>query len=365
MLRLKPLREVTALSRQTQRSRRALSTFLLFLLLGFLLSGCQLALDQSTLNPAGDMAQTLENLFLFIFWLAVAVFVVVQALLIVVLVRFRQRKGHEQDIPVQTHGNTPLEIAWTIAPAIIVIAITIPTIQNIAPTYAAPANVVAEEGGDQMTIEVIGHQWWWEFRYLDSAGEVDFVTANEMHIPINTIVNLNLTSEDVIHSFWVPRLAGTRDVIPGRQNTLWLNANEPGVYPGACKELCGLSHALMRHLVIAETPQDYETWAVLQRQPVTIAADRQAGWELFQSKGCVGCHAIEGTEAQGDVGPDLTHFGSRTTIAANALEKTLDDETLARWLRNPSEVKPGALMPDLNLTEQEISTVVGFLESLE
>ena len=357
-----------------------------------LLSGCQLALPQSTLSPAGDVAQNQQNLFIFVFWISVVIFILVQGFLIIAVIKYRSRRGREQDIPPQVHGNTTLEIGWTILPALLVIGITIPTVAGIGATYDAPDSYADDPS---LTIEVVGHQWWWEYRYMDDVGELDFVTANELHIPVDTVINLKLASADVIHSFSVPRLAGSRDAVPGRENRMWLNATETGVYAGQCKEFCGDSHALMRTVAFAREQADYETWAENERQPaVARSADLDAGWTVFRQNACRGCHVIEGeTEddyplAIGVSGPNLSHFGSRVTIAANTLHKGPADmtmgaffenaptnpddmqrdptyENLRAWLSNAPAEKPGTAMPDLDLTEQQLSDLVFFLESLK
>ena len=357
-----------------------------------LLSGCQLALPQSTLNPAGDVSQSQQDLFLFVFWIAVVIFIGVQGFLTIAVLKYRARRGRENDIPPQTHGNTPLEIGWTIAPSLIVIAITIPTVAGIGATYDAPSEYADDPS---LTIEVVGHQWWWEYRYLDENGDLDFITANELHIPIDTVINLKLSSVDVIHSFSVPRLAGSRDVVPGRVNRMWLNATETGVYAGQCREFCGDSHALMRTVAFARNSDDYEAWAENERQPaVNMTASMEPGWTIFKENACRGCHTIEGANedeyelAIGVTGPKLSHFGSRVTIAANTLHKGPADmnmgaffedvptdpdfmqrdpaaENLKRWLNNAPDVKPGTEMPDLDLTDQQLDDLVFFLESLK
>ncbi|MBI4236588.1 MAG: cytochrome c oxidase subunit II [Chloroflexi bacterium] len=338
---------------------------LLLTLAAPLLSGCALALPQSTLHPAGDVARFQQGLFLFIFWIAVGVFVVVEGLLLFAMVRFRRRRGQERRLPSQVHGNTRLEIAWTIAPAIIVVAITIPTVRSIAPTYDPPPDQAGL--AEAIDIHVEGHPWWWEYRYLDpTTKQVRFVTANEMHVPVGSVVRLTLTSADVIHSFSVPRLAGTRDAIPGRENRMWFRASEVGPFSGQCKELCGLSHANMRTIVVAEPQADYEAWVRLQQQPAAAPAGAaQRGAQVFQQGACIGCHTVRGTVAQATVGPDLTHFGSRTTIAAGILPKDPQGTNLAKWLHNPPAIKPGSIMPNLHLSEQEIADLAVYLESLK
>ncbi len=385
--------EVLALTRLI-RTGKAINLLgaLMVLLTIFLLSGCQLALPQSTLHPAGDVAQSQQDLFIFIFWIAVVIFVLVQGFLIIVVLKYRARRGQEDDIPPQTHGNTPLEIGWTIAPALIIIVITIPTVAGIGATYDAPSEYA---DAPSLTIEVVGHQWWWEYRYLDENGDLDFKTANELHIPVDTVINLKLSSVDVIHSFSIPRLAGGRDAVPGHVNRMWLNATETGVYAGQCKEFCGDSHALMRTVAFARERADYEEWAANERQPaVPRTAAMEAGWTVFRQNACRGCHTIAAADkddyelAIGTTGPNLSHFGSRVTIAANTLHKGPADmtmgaffdevptdpdfmprdpmhENLKRWLNNAPDVKPGTEMPNLDLSPQQLDDLVFFLESLK
>lgn len=346
---------------------RHLFGFPVFAILALLFSGgCALALPQSTLHPAGDVAQKQQNLFVFIFWIAAAIFVVVELLIVVAVFRFRRRAGQEGRMPPQTHGNTPMEIAWTVAPAIIVIAITIPTVRGIAGTYDPPSDQAGL--AEAIDVEVVGHQWWWEFRYMEpGTDQVLFVTANEMHIPVGAVVRLSLQSADVIHSFSVPRLAGTRDTIPGRTNRMWFRATQAGTFPGQCREFCGTSHANMKTVVVAhESRAEYDAWVRAQQAPALAPAGNAArGAQLFQQGACVGCHTIKGTPAQERVGPDLTHFGSRTTIAGAMLAKDPQGDSLRRWLRNPPDVKPGSIMPNLNLTEQDINDLATYLESLK
>ena len=347
--------------------------------LTLLFAGCDTELPQSTLFPAGSVATAQQDLFYLIFWIAVIIFVIVEGLLIYIMFRFRTKKGRENELPEQTHGNTKLEIGWTILPVLIVIAVTIPTIRGIAGTYEPPK---ALADSPSISIDVVGHQWWWEYKYLDSNGDLDFVTANEMHIPVNTVVKLRLYSDDVIHSFSVPRLAGSRDAVPGRENIMWFDATEEGIFVGQCKEFCGDSHALMKTIVVAQKTGDYQEWAKNERANQDIASEEtNQGWALFESKGCVGCHTIRGTTAVGEVGPDLTHFGSRITIAANALHKGQEDLTftqffenpikdndlvnLEKWLLDPPDVKPGSLMPALGLSKDEATTLANFVESLK
>ncbi len=317
-----------------------------------LLVACSADLPQNTLAPAGENARIISDLFAWIFWWALGVFVVVEALLVYTVIRFRRRS--EQALPPQTHGHTQLEIAWTIAPAIVLALIAVPTVQALGQLSEPPSQ-------QPLQVEVIAHQWWWEFHYP----ELGVVTANELHVPVGTVVTTRLKSADVLHSFWIPRLAGKLDIIPGRTNTMWFNANEAGVYLGQCAELCGLSHALMKFRVIAQSNEEFEGWVRDQKAvPPAPTGPAASGAQLFVSpqKLCATCHTVAGTEAKAQVGPNLTHVGSRTTIAAGVLENT--PENMARWLRDPVAVKPGSKMPKLPLSEQDVSALVGYLQSL-
>lgn len=279
-------------------------------------------------------------------------FVIVEGALVFAVFKFRERGDGEAPKPV--HGHTLMEIGWTLAPAVILIMIAVPTIRSVW-ILDQPS-----PDPDALELEVIGHQWWWEFRYP----EFDIVTANELHVPVGRTVNVSLESADVIHSFWFPRAAGKRDVVPGRRNELWFKQDSTGVFPGACAEFCGESHALMKMEMVVEEAQDFDAWVQRQQQPAAEPSTElaQQGKDLFMSSACIACHRIEGTVAQGVVGPDLTHVGSRRRIAAGILDNT--PEELARWLRAPEDVKPGVLMPNQNLTEEQIAQLVAYLLSL-
>jgi len=357
------------------------------LLLGlavWLLAGCATGLPQNSLEPASQDARRIDGLFRLTFGIAAVIFVGVQGALIWAAVRYRQRRGEDRPVK-QVHGNNALEIGWTIAPALILVGIALPTVGTIFDLAEKPANA--------LEVKVIAHQWWWEFQYPTE----EVVTANELHIPVGRPVYLEMTADDgdVIHSFWVPRLSGKRDVVPGRTNFLTIEADEAGTYLGQCAEFCGLSHANMRFRVIADP--SFDTWLTSQRAASTIplgvlvpppsttdagpattvvaaavapSDPIAAGWRLFQEKGCSTCHAINGTEAKGggiNPAPNLTHVASRSTFAGGLFERT--DANLARWLKDPSAMKPmqpdqNRGMPALGLTEDEIETLVSFLQSL-
>ncbi len=320
---------------------------------------------QNSLDPAGPIAEKVDSLFWLVFWIATAVFVIVSLALVFAVLRFRERKGRPRQAR-QLHGNTRLEIAWTILPAVVLAVIAVPTISTLFDIRSAPA-----PEDDALEIEVIGHQWWWEFRYP----EYGITTANEMHIPIGRPVYLTLTSADVIHSFWVPRLAGKRDAVPGRETHILMEAEAPGTFIGQCAEFCGLAHADMRQRVFAHTPEEFEAWTQAQAMPALVPTDGPAlaGWETFQAL-CTSCHAIDGTAANARLAPDLTHFASRTSFGGATIDNTADH--LRQWLRDPSSLKPmhpelndlesGRIlgMPDLGLSEQQIDDLIAFLETL-
>ncbi|MBI3954404.1 MAG: cytochrome c oxidase subunit II [Chloroflexi bacterium] len=314
--------------------------------------GCQQRDPMTTIAPKSDVGSMIQGLYVLLFWLSVVVFVVVEGLLVYAVLRFRAKPG--QGIPAQVHGNNRLEIAWTIAPAIILVVIAVPTWATIFKTAAEP-------GPNALRVEVVARQWWWEFRYP----ELNLVTANELHLPVDRQVAFTLKSGDVIHSFWVPQLGGKQDVVPGRVNKLQFTPNTTGTYYGQCVELCGASHALMRMRAIVQTQEDFDAWVKGNRTPPTAptGAEAQRGADVFAKGACVACHTIEGTPGKGTVGPNLTYFGSRTTLAAGIMPNTA--ENIARWLRDPAAVKPQAKMPNLNLSEHDISALVAYLSSLK
>jgi cytochrome c oxidase subunit 2 len=322
----------------------------------FLSSGCFIHYKQSAVNPKGSVARQLNGLFWPVFWIAVAVFVLVASTVLIAIIRFRARSDDEA--PRQVHRNTRLEIMWTIAPALLLAGIAIPTVKMVFDINRIPKNV--------MQVDVIGHRWWWEYDYKDLAHHqtVLFKTANELHLPAGQRVVLNLSSVDVIHNFWVPNLAGKVYAIPGRFNHLVMEADKPGTYYGQCSEYCGTSHANMRLRVIAQGPADFTAWESGQQTgPATpVSTDGVTGAQLFATKGCAGCHSIAGI-SNGMVGPNLTHFKSRSVFAGSIFENT--DNNLRAWLANPPAEKPGSVMPNLNLSAAEIHNLIAYLDTLK
>lgn len=335
----------------------------------FALSACARAnLPQNTLAPQGPEAQKIDRLFQPVFWIAVVVFVLVEGALVYLLVHYRHRPG--RGVPAQVHGNKRLEVTWTVIPAVLLAIIAVPTIATIFDLARVPKNA--------LQITVTGHQWWWEAQYPPQAGKGvtnAVVTANEIHIPIGTPVYVTLESKDVIHSFWVPRLAGKQDLEPGRITHLTIEAPNPGVYFGQCAEFCGISHANMRLRVVAESPAEFQSWAQQQAQPA--AQPPPDVLAIMDRVGCAGCHTIAGVKGAsgvpyaGTLGPDLTHFADRSSFAGATEDRT--DENLRAWLRDPQAVKPGNDMtigpkstPGRSvLTEDEIAALVQYLDGLK
>jgi cytochrome c oxidase subunit 2 len=314
------------------------------------LAGC--SSTQSILEPATSNAREVTGLFYTIFYVALAIFIIVEGLLVYFVIRYQRRTN--SNLPDQVHGNTPLEIAWTLAPALILAVVFVLTVRTMSSVSASaqPAPTVK--------VTVIGHQWWWELKYPD----LNIVTANDLHVPVGEVVGITLESDNVIHSFWVPELTGKTDVVPGHQNQTWLRAETAGEYSGQCAEFCGAQHAHMLFHVVAQTRSDFEAWAKDQQStPAAPSGDAATGADVFAKGACIGCHTIEGTKAQGKVGPDLTHFGSRLSIGAGTLPNTT--QNLAMWLRNPQAVKPENDMPNLHLSDADIQALVAYLESLK
>jgi cytochrome c oxidase subunit II len=315
---------------------------------------------QTTFRPTTEFARISDWLFWLSAGLGVVVGVLVLGIMCYFLWKFRYHPGAGE--PKQIHGNTRLEVAWTLIPAVILAVIAIPTVKAIFQTQPDPATLPA----NTVTIEVIGKQWWWEFRYPQANGDT-VVTANEVHVPVGRTVHLVLLSDNVLHSFWVPQMGGKRDLITNRVNHLVFTPEEPGVYFGQCAEFCGTSHSLMRMRLIAHTQAGYDQWLANEARPaVEPAAGDSAvllGKQLVTQGACAGCHTIEGTPMTQRIGPSLTHFGRRRTLASGILEN--DAESLRRWLRDPPAVKPGSKMPNLNLNEQQITYIIAYLQSLQ
>ena len=356
------------------RRRRNWVTRIALLAVAVMLTAC--AGDQSALHPAGPYAQGPHDLIIIVAIIALVVFVLVHALIIYSVWRYRERKDDDGSLPVQVHGNTRLEIVWTVIPAVVLAIIAVPTVQMIFDTMDEPDE-------DYLTVEVIGHRWWFEYYYPD----YDIYTANELVIPADTPVRLEMTAADqahspdrgVIHSFWIPALAGKQDMVPGQTTTLNLQADEPGRYLGQCAEYCGLSHVNMRARAVAYDDADWDAWLDAQATPAAIPDDgtlEAQGRDLFHDLGddrmqCASCHSIyeDGDSRGPSQGPDLTHLMSREEFAGAIVD--LDEENLREWLADPNSVKAmqydvnGIGMPDLDLTEDELDALVAYMLTLE
>ena len=327
---------------------------------GPLLAGC--AEGANMLDPHGVGARDIAGLFWVIFWMAVGVFIVVEGLLVFAVFRFRSRGR----IPRQVQGNRPLEITWTILPAIVLLGVLIATFSTM--------KAVASPDPNALQVDVIGHQWWWEFQYR--AGNQPVVTAEDLHLPVNQPVTLHIKSADVVHNFWVPELDRKVQAIPGHDNIIPILATQAGTFQGFCAEFCGLEHALMRFDVVAEPADQFNAWLQQQQQspPAPATAQEQAGAKAFASNGCTTCHQIGNAKVPGFpynglsiVGPNLTHVGSRQILAGGAITNT--PANMVQWLEEPDTIKPGNYMTTFihngQLTQQQAQDLTAYLESLK
>ncbi len=341
---------------QRPRPSPRVAAALLALVVLVLASGCGLVgwdwdTKMTTVHPKSDFGKMTHEIFMLISWTTLIIFIAVEAVLLYMCYRFRDRPGAA--IPRQVHGHTPLEIGWTVAFAVILLIIGIPTIRVIFKTQEAPAATA-------LRVDVGGRQWWWEFKYPD----LKITTANEVHLPVGQTVAFHLHAPDVIHSFWIPQLGGKRDVVPHRVNRIILTPDTPGEYIGQCAEYCGMSHANMRFRAIVHDKASWDQWVANQKAAPVESQDpaAQKGREIFSQSACVGCHTIEGVSA-GVLAPNLTHFGSRTTFAGGLYPATA--ENLAKWIENPDHMKPGVLMPNLGMKREQSQALAAYLLSLK
>ncbi|MFB4211001.1 cytochrome c oxidase subunit II [Shouchella sp. JSM 1781072] len=318
------------------------------------LSGCLGEENLTALDPKGEAAQWIYDNMVLSLIIMTFVSVVVFAIFFIIVVKFRRKEG-DDELPEQVHGNTAMEITWTVIPVLLLIILFIPTVTG---TFEFHVDADPAEHEDAVYINVTGHQYWWQFDY-----EEGFTAGQEVYIPVGERVVFELNAEDVIHSFWVPALGGKIDNIPGISNALWLQADEPGVYLGKCAELCGPSHALMDFKVIALERDEYDQW-VEDMQGVEAeetAANAEAGYEVFQENACINCHAIGGEGMA--TGPTLTNFGDRQKFAG--VYDMDDDEELANWIRNPEELKQGNNMPAHDINDEDMEDLIEYLRSLQ
>ncbi len=399
------------------------ASFSMMVVLALTPAACKQAYPNTTFDPHSDYGRSIDFLWNRLLLLGTIVFVLVEFGLIYIMFRYRKRKGDER--PPQTHGNVVVEIIWTLIPAFILLFIAVPTVRTVFHTQAKAVAGALE-------IDVIGHQWWWEFRYP----EYGIVTANEIYLPTGRTVNFKLNSHDVIHSFWIPQLGGKRDAITNRTNYIWLTPDSsltPAEWNGFCTEYCGTSHAKMRFRVFTVKPDQFASWVAKEQKPAAFGATAPAtgapppappvqggsapadyafpvnlpafdyakphtpvpagmtftpdltgnahrGMQIYSSNACIGCHAIAGNPASvGNIGPNLTHFGSRATIGAGSYPNT--PAYLALWIKNARVMKPGIIMPTLGkdqfdpvlktkvtmggLDDQQIADIVAYLSALK
>jgi cytochrome c oxidase subunit 2 len=307
--------------------------------------------------PASPLAQSIADLSFLVLMVTGAIFIVVFSLLAYAVIRFRKTKKDDVREPAQVYGSTQLELAWTVIPILIVVVLFLATARVIASIQKAvkPSNAIE--------VIVVGHQYWWEYRYPSQK----VVTANELHIPVSdpahpTPTYLTLLSADTDHSFWVPRLAGKMDLIPNHPNSLWMDPRETGLYLGQCAQYCGTQHAKMLLRVYVQTRAEFDRWIQEQSRPANNDGAISEGQRIFMRTGCIGCHAVRGIAAVGRLGPDLTHLMSRDTLASGAAPNT--PENLRRWIQDPSAFKPGSLMPAMGLSDPQLNAVTAYLETL-
>jgi cytochrome c oxidase subunit 2 len=411
---------------------RVLGTTGITIALALALAACRESYPNTTFVPHSEYGRAIDFLWDRLLLLGTIVFILIEGALIYIMIRYRRRGSEER--PPQTHGNVIIEVIWTLIPAFILLFIAIPTVRTIFTTQAKVAAGALE-------IDVIGHQWWWEFKYP----EYGITTANEIYLPVGRTVNFKLNSNDVIHSFWIPQLGGKRDVVTNRTNYIWLTPDstmQPSVWNGFCAEYCGASHAKMRFRVFTVKPDQFASWVAHQRGPAVFGAKASTGaagtadtvrapvpntvslastgtlppgyiypreqlpdyarphtpipsdvtftkgltgnavrgQQVYSSAACIGCHTIAGNPMSvGNIGPNLTHFGSRSTIGAGSFPNS--PAYLALWIKNARAMKPGILMPTLGkneydpqlktrvttggLDDQQIADIVAYLSSLK
>jgi len=311
---------------------------------------------QSVLTPAGTQASSIHHLWLLMLWVMTVVFILTLGSTAVALMRGTRRTRTGLATP------SPRAMTWSVATAV---TLTVCVLMGLLIASLWTGRATASMRADSaVAVNVTGHQWWWEIEYEDAVPSRRVRTANELHLPINRPVVIKVTSRDVIHSFWVPSLQGKRDLIPGYTTAIWLQADRPGRFRGQCAEFCGLQHAHMAVDVITESEHEFEGWLDTMRQPGRDPPGpaEQRGRDVFLHARCPGCHAIRGTEAAGQIAPDLTHIASRSTLGAGTLANTPDN--LAAWIQDPQHAKPGNQMPPNPLPTEDVHAVVAYLDTL-
>ena len=329
-----------------------------FILALSLLTGC-LSRRQSALDPAGPGAARISDLWWLMFYVCAAVYIAVVVFLLIALFRSRSAERQERIKPeMETERRLAKTVTGAVAATIVILFVF------LVASFLTGRTLSEDADPNVLTIKVTGHQWWWDIEYQDPVPGRIFRTANEIHLPVGQTVRLQLTSRDVIHSFWVPNIDGKRDLIPGHETNIWLRADQPGVFRGQCAEFCGHQHAHMAFIVVVEPPEQFQAWVAQQRQiaapPATPAEQR--GQQVFFASSCVMCHTIRGTDASGRVAPDLTHLASRQTIAAGTLPNTRGH--LGGWIIDSQRIKPGNRMPPNGLSPEDLQALLDYLQNL-
>jgi cytochrome c oxidase subunit II len=326
-----------------------------------------LADSRSIFAPVSPDAHSILNLAFLTLAVAGLIFLIVEGVLFYSIWRFRRRSDSDTGEPPQVYGSMPIEVAWTAAPTMIVFFLVLVTTRTLWEVEPNPPRPTA--GDHTLFVTVVGHQWWFEYAYTNYDGrKLDFITANELHIPASEATMsrptwLTLKSADVCHSFWVPRLAGKMDLIPGRVNSLVLDTKETGLHLGQCAEFCGAQHANMLIRVYVQPVEEFEQWLAEQAKPADDEPSAREGRDAFLAESCINCHRVRGTVANGSYAPDLTHLMSRTTIAGGMIENTPED--VHRWVHDPQSIKPGCLMPAFGLDPRRLDLVVNYLLTLK
>ena len=330
------------------------------LLGAFALTGCAGA--QSALDPAGDQAAATADMWTLLLWVCGFIYLLVLGFLAAAIWR---KRGALSEEPVadgyQSAAERPLQRRLVFWSALIVVGLFVLAIGS----FLVDRRLAQATGDEAVHVKITGSQWWWRVEYQDGAANQRVMTANELHLPVGKAARIELHAEDVIHSFWLPNLAGKQDLIPGRTNYLTVTPRREGVFRGQCAEFCGLQHAFMALDVTVESPAAFEAWKARQLLGARIPSTpiEQAGRRVFMDRECASCHQVQGTDAAGQTGPNLTHLASRRTLAAGALPN--DREALIAWLHDTQAEKPGAHMPTVSLSEPELEALVAYLRSLE
>jgi len=308
-------------------------------------------------RPDSTPADSIFNLSMLVLSVTGAIFLVVFGLIVYAVLKYGKRAGDDRREPPQVYGSNQIELAWTVIPVLIVLVLFLATARVILSVQDAP------KPPGSIEVTAIGHQFWWEFRYP----KLGIVTANEVHVPVSdrshpTPTFLTLLSADTDHSFWVPRLAGKTDLIPNHPNSMWIDPHETGLFLGQCAQYCGVEHALMLLRVYVDSPEQFAEWVQTQKMAAANDNSVEQGRRVFESTGCIDCHAVKGTVANGHFGPDLTHLMSRDTIAAGAAPNTL--QNLRNWIQDPDSIKPRSLMPAMKLNDHDLDALVAYLGTL-